>query len=152
MFHYSGYWGSWSRVLSTDHPRGPFVEVNLTPIPGNISSTWDNHVRPIRIRFHGTARDHSGMPMSDKDVAELPKEIEQAMRRNLGDALTDRLLTEDFLSQIDYDLYAKKCNAGANLEDIKRQEVPNEPTPVESVSANAALTRTVDAFLAERGA
>ncbi len=111
MFLYNSYWRNWSRVLSTNHPNGPFVEVNLTPI-----NSWANDVSMIRIRLHGTARDPN-----DKLVENLPHEIELKMVMNLGVELTARLLTEDFLPQIDWELYKKKCNGGANLEDIKRR-------------------------------
>ena len=114
MFHRSSYWHTWSRVLSDSHPHGPFVEVNLTPING-----WDSegmkHVAPIRIRVHGTARD-----AKDKSVAELPAEVREEMVQFLGAELTERLLKEDFLSQIDWELYRKHCNGGANLADIRR--------------------------------
>ncbi len=114
MFYFCSYWQSWSRVLSSDHPKGPFIEVNLTP-SGSYSSTWEDRVAPIRIRAHGTARD----PERDKVVDQLPEEVVQAMTRELGAELTERLLTEDFLSQIDWDLYRQKCNGGANLENIR---------------------------------
>lgn len=110
MFHYSSYWHTWSRVLSTSHPRGPFVEVNLTPI----NRDWENHVAPVRIRFHGT-------PPSDRDIVNdaLPPEVRASMVHHLGEELTDRLLTEDFLSQINVELYDQFNNGGANLDDIK---------------------------------
>lgn len=111
MFHFSSYWQSWSRVLSENHPHGPFVEVNLTP-----NLKWDEDVKPIRIRFHGTARGEN-----DKVVAELPVEIRDLMAGNLGEDLTNRLLTEDFLPQIDYELYKKSNNGGANFEDIRKK-------------------------------
>ncbi|MFH0779358.1 MAG: hypothetical protein V1928_00690 [Parcubacteria group bacterium] len=116
MFTCCSYWGDWSRVLSEKDPHGPFVEVNLTPIRNCFSSTWQNHVAPIRIRFHGTARSEN-----DRTVAELPAEVRAQMVQNLGEELTNRLLTEDFLSQIDYNLYCKKCNGGANFEDIRKK-------------------------------
>ena len=118
MFHYSGYWGSWSRVLCEDHPQGPFIEVNLTPIPNCYDSTWGNHVAPIRIRAHGTARDYRKFG-GDKKTDQLPEEVKQAMVLNLGAELTERLLTEDFLPQIDWALYRQKCNGGANMDDIR---------------------------------
>ncbi|MBX4189341.1 hypothetical protein KW785_01960 [Candidatus Parcubacteria bacterium] len=104
-------------MLSTDHPTGPFVEVNLTPIGGfSPGVAWKDLVQPIRIRSHETSLDPR-----DKRVEVLPENISQAMIRQLGPVLTQRLLTEDFLPQIDWDLYRRKCNGGANLEDIRRR-------------------------------
>lgn len=115
MYHYSGYWHSWSRVLSTNHPDGPFVEVNLTPIHGD-SRGWASEVRPVRVRFHGTSREER-----DKIVEQLPPEVRTRMVANLGEELTERLLTEDFLPQIDPALYQQHSNGGANLEKIRRR-------------------------------
>lgn len=117
MFVYSGYWKVWSRVLKFEQ-RGRFIEVNLTPIPGN---SWENDVAPIRIRAHSTPLDirESGI-YGDKVVDKLPEDIMQAMIHHLGTELTLRLLREDFLPQIDWDLYQQKDNGGANLEDIRK--------------------------------
>ena len=115
MFVYSKYWGSWSRVLSTRHPKGPYVEVNLTPIAGWHSSSWETDVVPIRIRFHGTRYEKGEICKT------LLEEVKEIMIVNLGEDLTNRLLTEDFLSQIDIDLYEKHNNGGANLADISKE-------------------------------
>lgn len=116
MFVYCSYWYTWSRVLSEKHPHGPFVEVNLTPIPNCHSSSWKSDVASIHIRFHGTAREEN-----DREVAELPAEIRELMVKNIGEELTKRLLTEDFLPQIDYKLYCRHNNGGANFEDIRKK-------------------------------
>jgi hypothetical protein len=97
-YHFCSYWGTWSRRLSENHPIGPFVEVNLTPIPNSYSSTWQSDVAPIRIRAHGTAS-----AKRDINTDTLPDDVRAAMIKNLGLQLTERLLTEDFLSQIDFD-------------------------------------------------
>lgn len=112
MFHYSSYWHMWSRVLTSTHKGrgGNFVEVNLTPI-----RNWQEEVAGIRIRVHCTSRGRD-----DKTVATLPPEVRAKMVKNLGEELTQRLLTEDFLSQIDWERYQKACNGGANLADIKK--------------------------------
>ncbi len=115
-FIYCSYWGTWSRVLSHSYRAfgyGPYVEVDLTPIL-NSYQTWD-HVKRINIRAHGTT-----MGKNDKITSELPSEVKQKMIENLGAELTERLLTEDFLPQIDWALYAKKCNGGAAFADIKQ--------------------------------
>lgn len=114
-FHYCSYWRTWSRVLSTNHPQGPYVEVNLTPIPNCHESTWQDDVAPVRIRAHGTDR-----KPGDKDTHTLPPMIKRQMMRALGPDLVDRLLSEDFLSQIDWRKYRKFNNGGANLGDIRK--------------------------------
>ena len=117
MFHYSSYWGTWSRVLSTSDPNGPFVEVNLTPTNGwNRGYSFEDDVSRIRIRFHGTVRDRN-----DKVVPVLPDYVKEGMIKHLGAELTERLLTEDFYSQIDYVLYRKHCNGGALFDQIKKR-------------------------------
>lgn len=112
-YHFSSYWGTWSRVLSDTDPRGPIVEVNLTPL-GYSQGNWDAEVRPVRIRFHCT-------PSGDRDIHtdELPDNVHRMMIAALGEELVERLLTEDFLLQVDYKLYSKHCNGGANLDDIR---------------------------------
>jgi hypothetical protein len=112
-FHYCAYWGTWSRVLSANHPHGPYVEVNLTPVA--TFRDWQSEVAPIRIRAHGTQRGPE-----DKDTHQLPPVIRAQMMRALGPELVDRLLGEDFLRQIDWRKYRKHNNGGANLEDIRK--------------------------------
>lgn len=114
-FHYSSYWMDWSRVLAdpTDAGLGnDYIEVNLTPIPHSYGSTWDTHVRQVRIRRHWTAR-----ATGDIECDELPAQIRQKMVEALGEEKTNRLLTEDFLPQIDWEAF-KQRNGGANLGDI----------------------------------
>ncbi|MDB5254069.1 MAG: hypothetical protein JWL80_135 [Parcubacteria group bacterium] len=106
MFHYSSYWRAWSRVLSTNHPNGPYIEVDLT------SMSWDTVAR-INIRSHGTRRDDM-----DRNEEKLPAEVKARMISKLGPELTERLLTEDFLPQIDWALYRQKCNGGAAFAEI----------------------------------
>jgi hypothetical protein len=43
------------------------------------------------------------------------------MVKHLGEELTHRLLTEDFLSQIDWGRYDRNDNGGCNLEDCKKE-------------------------------
>jgi hypothetical protein len=114
MFVLSGYWGTWSRVLGENHPEGRYIEVNLTPINGATEEEWRKDVLPIRIRAHSTTRKRD-----DKIVDRLPAVVEARLIAHLGKELTARLLTEDFLSQIDWALYRKHCNGGANLDDIR---------------------------------
>ena len=100
---YSYYWRRWSRVLDQD---GIWItEVNITGIGNN----WDD-VRPIIIRKHCTARNRL-----DRFSNDLPIEIVQQMREYLGVDLTESLMNEDFLSQIDWDKYEEHNNGGAPL-------------------------------------
>lgn len=118
IFHYSSYWGSWSRVLLDHNPerivfgdkiRVPeIVELNLTPIRGY--SDWDKHVAPIVFRVHGTARDRA-----DLDERELPPNVLERMKTNLGEKLTQKLLTEDWLAMIDLELCQRNSNGGCPL-------------------------------------
>lgn len=118
-FHKSHYWGSWSRVLSEGVPQGKmsewFVELDLTPIPSCFSSTWKD-IEKVNIRSHCTMRDKR-----DIETDELPAEVRQAMVDKLGEQLTELLLTEDYLPQIDWELYNKFNNGGAPFERIKKQ-------------------------------
>ena len=121
VFIYSSYWGVWSRVLAVNHNMSPefgfgdFVEVNLQPIN---SWTWPGElerVKSINIRVHGTTRDRK-----DRNEYECPEHVRTGMLEHLGAELTERLLTEDFYSQIDWDLYRKHCNGGASFDLIRR--------------------------------
>lgn len=107
MYRYSSYWGTWSRVLSIDHPEGPYVEVDLTPV----GDQWVR-VRHINIRAHRTP-----LQSNDKLVTELPAEVRDLMEFELGTELRDRLLTEDFLPKIDWVKYKKKVNGGVFLAE-----------------------------------
>jgi hypothetical protein len=103
----------WSRVLNND--EGETIEVNLTPIPCCFDSSWEKDVKPIRIRRHRTM-----LGQNDQMVKELPEKILAIMKENLGEELVNRLLSEDFLTPIDWDKYNQKCNGGANFDDIKK--------------------------------
>ena len=116
MFFYSSYWKTWSRVLSGGR-AGSSVELNLTPTNWRVADQgqWDSKVRPIRIRRHST-----GMDRGDKLVDTLTAEVRAVMVKHLGADLTARLLTEDFMSQINWEKYHRVCNGGANLSDIRK--------------------------------
>lgn len=116
-FHYSSYWCSWSRVISTSCPKGPYVEVDLTPIPSHRDTEakeWER-IGNVWIRVHGTAPKRT-----DKNSDILPYDVMRKMEINIGQEKMQRLLTEDFLSQIDWLKYEKVCNGGAALKDILR--------------------------------
>lgn len=134
-FIYSSYWGAWSRVLKNpgekiivpqhgidtiDHLavliNGSFIEVDLTPVNGFRKPNQNIEcVRAINIRCHGTARNRK-----DKETKELPPEVLAAMENEFGKELCERLLTEDFLSQIDWRKYTHCNNGGCSLEKCLR--------------------------------
>ena len=106
-YHFCSYWNTWSRRLSENNPHGPIIEVNLTPLSYGCpvsrcretnNTPWACDVAPIHIRAHGTAS-----AKRDINTDTLPDDVRAAMIKNLGLQLTERLLTEDFLSQIDFD-------------------------------------------------
>jgi len=114
MFIKSDYWGTWSRLLNKGFhipSNSLFVEVNLTPLGSN----WESDVKPIRIRTHFTNGN------KNNPLHELPEDVKNLMIEKLGGELTNRLLCEDFLPMIDWQLYRKFCNGGANLEDIRKK-------------------------------
>lgn len=134
-FHWCSYWGSWSRVLhspGTKHDNcdlpgyfmESFIEVNLTPVNGwpcdNDKDSYRSYqldqVRHIIIRCHMTSRGKK-----DEIWGDLPEITKDALRENIGDELTHRLLAEDFLPQIDFAIYHKHCNGGAKLADILKR-------------------------------
>lgn len=132
IFHYSAYWGTWSRRLYeagrirndltpevSRFPLSSVIAVNLTPIPCCYDSSWAKDVIPIKFRAHCTA-DGRG----DKNVAILPGDVLDMMRKNIGEELTDRLLGEDWLSLISIEKLCaydpKHLGGGKTFEQIKR--------------------------------
>lgn len=114
QFIWCSYWGTWSRVLSYDN--GYYVEVNLTPINPHHNYEWNALFdRGVVIRKHCTARDRA-----DEEVGELPSHVYENMVSHWGKEHVDRLLTEDFLRQIDWDMYQKHNNGGASFDKIKK--------------------------------
>lgn len=116
IFIYSSYWGCWSRILqeATPHNDGNYIEVNLTAINPTYEHSWKEQIEMIRIRRHGTSRDKK-----DRFVGTLPQEVVDMMLRYLAPELVERLLHEDFLPHIDWNLYRKHCNGGAPFEKIR---------------------------------
>lgn len=112
VFIFSYYWNSWSRILMERdaHGNNHYIEVNLTAIN---DCDWER-VRSINIRRHGTTRDRN-----DKFVGTLPAKAVEYMRKHMDEETVERLLHEDFLWQIDWNLYEKHCNGGAPFEQIK---------------------------------
>lgn len=95
--------------------EGPTVEVNLTPISwatARNNEVWVDEVAGIRIRAHGTTPSPG-----DVFTYELPNVVGNTMMKHLSPVLLDRLLYEDFLSQINWDRYTQISNGGADLND-----------------------------------
>jgi len=115
-FVFSGYWGKWSRGLAVAHPVGRYIEVNLTP---KNDWGWSYDVIKIRIRAHSTPLDPA---KGDIFVMDLPPSIRTLMTAHLGAELTNRLLTEDFVSQVDWALYRQLSGQGPGLEEIRRRD------------------------------
>jgi len=105
----SKYWGTWNRLLGKLN-NGSYVEINLTPINAGskADAIWDppqkREVEPIIIRTHRTE--------GNTIKKEIPKDIEDQMIKNIGPALTKRLLTEDFTSKIDWNLLHSSMRGG----------------------------------------
>lgn len=112
MFHYSKYWGTWSRILQTvDIGYKVYTEVNLTPVNG----AWDE-VRPIIIRVHSTA------PKEGEIRHHLPLQVQELMYRHIGSALTHRLMSDDLLSEMDLDrLKLLMRGGGVPISDVVKR-------------------------------
>ncbi len=108
LFVYCGYWRTWSRVLRFAQPlvSNDFgqVEVDMIPREG----------RTINIRKHHTARG-----ASDFYSRYLPLEVVAEMQQKLGNEITQRLLHDNFLEKIDWNLYNQHNNGGAEFDKIR---------------------------------
>lgn len=108
MYYYSSYFQNWSRVLLNNF-YGEYIEIDLT----GMDSDWERVKKQI-IRTHRTAR-----RPSDKLVMVLPADVEKQMQENLGHELTRRLLTFDYLPNIDWVKYRKMSNGGSPYLQVK---------------------------------
>lgn len=95
-FHYSAYWGKWSRVLTSYVDGNGTLELNLTPINPGTQGAWDEQVVPVMFRNHRTSLDEK-----DKLQIDLPSEVRETMVERLGEVAVVRLLTTDFILQLD---------------------------------------------------
>lgn len=110
QYHFSFYWGTWSRVLlvnyrDTSLPQ-TVVEVNLTPTNPMTSPLWEKEVAPIILRSHGTSWERG------EGETVLPKHVIDMMREKVGDKVTNILLLEDLWSRIDPILLEKHMIGG----------------------------------------
>lgn len=116
VFHYSSYWGAWSRILQegTPHNDGYHIEITITAINPTHEHAW-KELADLRIRRHGTMRDRK-----DLFVGTLPEHSLEMMRRYLDAPLIERLLHEDFLPHIDWTKHRQHNNGGAPFELIRK--------------------------------
>lgn len=119
MFVFSGYWRRWARVLHESTPRDlpncphSTVEVDLEVVM-NIPSMWDR-VNAINIRNHCTTR-----TQGDVFSGSIPGKVHEHMRAYMTETTVNRLLHEDFLPNINWDIYRQHSNGGAPFELVKK--------------------------------
>lgn len=121
QFHYSRYWGTWSRLLLLNHRDESlpmtWVEVNLTPV--NMQhpdiARWKESVAPIVIRTHGTS------PERGEGSTTLPTDIKEAMRAHLGESATDYLLHEDIWNRISPELLLGELRSTSSVLRTRKQ-------------------------------
>jgi hypothetical protein len=95
-FHYSSYWGTWSRVIVPyNHPDG-VIELNITPVNPDWEWSWQEQVMPIIFRWHCTSLDRK-----DEWTDVLPDYVPERMREHLVPSFVDRLLNETWIDRID---------------------------------------------------
>ncbi len=124
VFHYSSYWGSWSRILWHESDRklqerlgfdarvAGTVEIDLTAINPHCNLNWRDQVQYGNIRAHGTAfRD------ADKIVGTLPGYVVDMMNEWLTPDTVDKLLHADYLPYIDFEKGRKAANGGFKIND-----------------------------------
>lgn len=108
MFKYSRYWCRWSRVLR--QAKNEWIELNLT----DVNDDW-NTVLNETVRVHRTA-----LAVGDKLQDTLPIAIKELIEKNVGKELAFKLMTYDYLSKINFDMYYQVCNGGAAFSNIKK--------------------------------
>lgn len=87
LFHYSSYWGVWSKILKVDGSE--VTELDLTPINPQWQSSWDElAAQHPKFRSHRTCLDRK-----DKQVAVLPWPVVCQMIMQFGEDQTRDLLT-----------------------------------------------------------
>jgi hypothetical protein len=121
-FYFSSYWRNWSRVLTTTHPYGPIVELNLTPVPNCAASGWETDVAPGIIRCHSTPRSRRDLLL---DI--LPSYVRDEMVAHLGELVTAWLIEEDFLAIIDPEKIRRekrRAGGGMRLSRLRRGATP----------------------------
>lgn len=109
-YHRSSYWGIWSRVLEID---SDYVwELDLTPINSQYRDSWRSTEKG-HIRRHMTA-----MGERDEMTLLLPPEIEARMIEEMGEQVTNDLLSVDYMSLFRKDVFGPLNNGGAYIKDL----------------------------------
>lgn len=109
-FVFSNYWRTWSRLLAV--PANPSVyvaSVVLTPINGFRDYTLANVQKETLHPFHGY------LPKENIAQTTLPTLVRKEMEKHLGESLTKRLMTYEYLSEInaeEIEQACKKSNGG----------------------------------------
>lgn len=109
-FHWSSYWGTWSRVIVPyNHPDG-VIELNLTPVNSDVKRSWEEQVEPIIFRRHSTSLDRK-----DAWTTDLPQCWIDRMREELPWSLVDRLLDETWIDLFDIEKVKRGRPGGGGL-------------------------------------
>ncbi len=110
VFHFSSYWRTWSRVLTTYVDGNGTLELNLTPVNPHLPTSWVEQVRPIIFRNHRTTLD-----VDDLLLEKLPDEVQEVMLNHLGVRLTQQLLETDWISLLDMPKVRRGKHGGGGL-------------------------------------
>ena len=104
---YSNYWRTWSRVLEAKN--GEFIELNLTHVNGDWTA-----VKNETIRKHSTQRN-----AKDIEQEHLPYAAKQALVAVVGESLATRLLTHNYMSEIDWERHPYIVNGGVSFNELR---------------------------------
>ncbi len=115
VFRYCNYWGTWSRRIWAK--SGYYIEMSLIPIPSCGSDSW-TEVAKEKMRFHCTPR-----KPEEYLGPKLPAEVKAAMVKNLGEELTNRMLTHDYLAEFTAEQIkrANRASSGGGVPCVKIQ-------------------------------
>jgi hypothetical protein len=109
-FHYSSYWGAWSRVIVPyNHPDG-VIELNLTPVNPSWERSWQEQIMPTIFRWHCTSLDRK-----DKLTDVLPDYVPERMGEHLVPSFVDQLLNETWIDLIDIEITKRGRSGGGGI-------------------------------------
>lgn len=122
MFHYTSYWGHWSRILFHDAGgRGMEKMREKYGIPQSIKTievdivSEVDRMQCVNIRTHCTE-----FAKHDRLVGTLPEDIVCCINHLLTPAMVNAVVHADLLKYIDWDKYQEHCNGGAAFKFITR--------------------------------
>jgi hypothetical protein len=118
LLHYCSYWGTWSRVICPYTHEHGVIELNLTPVNPGFPHSWAEQIEPIIFRHHGTQ-------LGRRDIwgyIPLPEDWKAFMVEKIGEELTNRLLTEDWLPLLDIPKvkWGQPRGGGISFQDCKK--------------------------------